>query len=1644
MLNLFTRFTLIVSFFFLFAAKASANDSDIVNCNHAWTVVVLGSSTSFGTGATVYDSSWVGKYTAYMLRKNSQNIVYNFGIPGYTSYQNLRPTGYTPPANRPAPNSSFNITAALALNPDAIIINLPSNDAINDYTLAEQQANFEAAIQLANAANVPVWVTTVQPRNNLNATQMNTQTLMRDWILSRFADKAVDFWTTVANGDGSIAAFYDYDYAHVNNAGHELFYRRVQEETILDSLCNRITQTLVVKAGNDIAVTLPTSTTTLDGSGTTSTHGGIVTSYSWTLISSPQGSSPQIVSPTTAITNVNNLVEGRYSFRLTATDNAPNTKSDTVNVVVSTRILIDFGPDVTSAPDVNGHYWNTVTETQNGIKITNAITSGNVATAIGFQVVNRIDGTFNAAGPGTNTGNTTGALGDYPSTVTSDFSFAEASATNGQWKLTGLEASKQYTIKFWGSRSVADDRIIQIKRADQSVWQEYNATGNINYNTSAIFTFFGKTQMTFDIRVKAGYSFGHICLIDIIRTTPANAPNLLPNALANEVTVSLPNTSGVLDASPSYDDDGSITAYSWAQLSGPSTAQIVSPTSISSVINNLIEGVYKFHLVVTDDSSATASTDVTVTVNTRILIDFGPTTTTSPDGGGKYWNNVADGLAGIKVTNAIATGNVATTVDLTIINRIDGTFNVAGPGTNTGNTIGAVGDYPAEATTDFAFAHPSATNGQWKLSDLDPTKQYTIKFWGARSAADQRYIQIKRADEANYQQYDGSNNTDYNNAAVFTFTNKTEMTFDVKVRDGDAFGYISLIDIKIITPPVDCTPHIVITSNPAGPSCSGYAVTFTAATTNAGTGPTYQWKKNGVNINGATSSTYTTTLLLNNDVISCFLTSNTGCVQGTTATSNNITAQVLPIVPKAGNISGPTDVCPFIDNANNAVYSIAPLANATTYTWTVPSGATIASGQGTTSISVHFDNTFGTTDTIRVIGGPCTNSAPTKLTISKILPAIPGAISGPTDACPFVNQPNNAVYSIVAVPGATSYTWTVPIGANIVSGQGTTSIQVSYNSSFINGSIKVTANANCGSRAPRSLTVSRTLPIAPASISGPASACPYIGTSTQVVYSIAAVANATSYTWTLPANMNLVNGQGTTSITVTFGAAFVGSTLKVKANANCASSGDRSFSITTTTSSTPGAITGPTNACGFIGTSTVATYTIRKVANALSYIWTVPAGASIASHPGGTGVNDTIITVSYNNSFVSGTPISVQSSGCVPSAARSLTITKAGAPSTPGTITGPTNSCPFVGTLTQAIYTVNKVADASSYNWVLPVGAIALHPNGSGSNDTVISVTYIVGFTQGIISVNAVNGCGSSAARTLSVKTLVPTTTPTIHGPTDPCPWIGTPGATYTINKITNATGYTWTVPLIGATATHPNGPGVNDTIIIVQYTSAFISGSITARADANCGSTSTRTLALVRKLPSTPGAITATQLQSCPNRRYSYSIAALPANATSVTWTVPTLLGASIVDGQGTTSITVDYPILSVIGLVSVVGTNNCGNSVSTRSFNINLPLCLGLRSGDGIAKNTVTQPETLPEGLEVKVLPNPTYNDFRLVVTSNDKKTPVHLRLLDISNKVIEVRSGINPGTTITIGANYMKGIYIGELIQGDKHKIVKLVKL
>jgi hypothetical protein len=84
---------------------------------------------------------------------------------------------------------------------------------------------------------------------------------------------------------------------------------------------------------------------------------------------------------------------------------------------------------------------------------------------------------------------------------------------------------------------------------------------------------------------------------------------------------------------------------------------------------------------------------------------------------------------------------------------------------------------------------------------------------------------------------------------------------------------------------------VTIAAAPAGPICGGTSVTFTPTPANGGATPTYQWQVNGNNV--ATGATYTSSTLVNSDVVRVIMTSNaTPCLTGSPATSTGITTVI--------------------------------------------------------------------------------------------------------------------------------------------------------------------------------------------------------------------------------------------------------------------------------------------------------------------------------------------------------------------------------------------------------------------------------------------------------------------------------------------------------------------------------------------------------------------------------------------------------------------------------------------------------------------------------------------------------------------------------------------------------------------------------
>ncbi len=90
-------------------------------------IVVLGSSTAEGYNLVDKSYSFVGLLSSYMNTTYPGSTVTNLGKGGYTTYHVL-PDGTSATANRPPVDPERNITKALSLNPDLIVISLPSND----------------------------------------------------------------------------------------------------------------------------------------------------------------------------------------------------------------------------------------------------------------------------------------------------------------------------------------------------------------------------------------------------------------------------------------------------------------------------------------------------------------------------------------------------------------------------------------------------------------------------------------------------------------------------------------------------------------------------------------------------------------------------------------------------------------------------------------------------------------------------------------------------------------------------------------------------------------------------------------------------------------------------------------------------------------------------------------------------------------------------------------------------------------------------------------------------------------------------------------------------------------------------------------------------------------------------------------------------------------------------------------------------------------------------------------------------------------------------------------------------------------------------------------------------------------------------
>ncbi|HOY96859.1 MAG TPA: MopE-related protein, partial [Catalimonadaceae bacterium] len=558
---------------------------------------------------------------------------------------------------------------------------------------------------------------------------------------------------------------------------------------------------------------------------------------------------------------------------------------------------------------------------------------------------------------------------------------------------------------------------------------------------------------------------------------------------------------------------------------------------------------------------------------------------------------------------------------------------------------------------------------------------------------------------------------------------------------------------------------------------------------------------------GATGSSSTNSITLS--FSSTYVTGNicvkaaNSCLQGANFCRSVTYFSAKPGTPVA--IIGSTPgVC-----GDTRSYSVANVANATSYNWTAPANSTIVSGQGTNTVSVQFLPGF-TTGSLSVTASNCKGTSTARTLALSYATGTPASIAGNLHGnC----AGSTGTYSCPAVSGATVYTWTVPANAVINSGQGTNSISVTFPNPFTSGTITVKSGTACYTSSARSITV-YSVPVAPSSISGTLlSVC---GGTTQTYTCPASTTGATSYSWTVPLGSVINSGQGTNSISLTLPAVYSSGTISVVAVNACGNSSLRSVTVRSVPAA-PTAINGlKVGACG----GSTQTYSCAaSTTGATSFTWSAPAGSVINSGQGTNTVSITLPSV-----FTSGSVSVVAGNACGNSTTYSTTVRSI--PTTPGTISGQTTNLCGGGTFT---YSIAAVAGATGYTWT-PAAGCSIVTNLGNS----ITMSVPSGFTTGTLSVIASNACGNSTAKTLAL-TRLPSTPGTITGPTAVCPL--QTGLTYSVAATAGLT-YTWTMP---GTGSIQSGQGTN----AISATWGSAAGSVVVKANNACGSSGNRTLAV-------------------------------------------------------------------------------------------------------------------------------------------------------------------------------------------------------
>jgi hypothetical protein len=369
----------------------------------------------------------------------------------------------------------------------------------------------------------------------------------------------------------------------------------------------------VANAGSNINITLPANTATLNGSGTDAD--GTIASYAWSRISGP--TTYTISSSTTAVTNLSNLVQGVYVFRLTVTDN--NGATGTSDVTVTVNAAANKAPKANAGPD------QTLTLPNNSTSLTGSgsDSDGTVASYLWTKISGPSSFTLGNPSSATTTltglvqgsyvfrltvTDNSGATGSDDVTITVNAAANQAPKANAGPDQTLTLPNNSTSLN--GSGTDSDGTVASY------LWTKISGPGSFTLGnpSSATTTLTGLVQGSYVFRLTVTDNSGATGMDDVtivVNTATTQPPSVNPGP--NQVLTLPTNATSLSGNGTAY--NGSITSYKWSKVSGPSSYLLGNPASASTSLTSLVQGSYQFRLTVKDNYGDSATGDVTVTVN---------------------------------------------------------------------------------------------------------------------------------------------------------------------------------------------------------------------------------------------------------------------------------------------------------------------------------------------------------------------------------------------------------------------------------------------------------------------------------------------------------------------------------------------------------------------------------------------------------------------------------------------------------------------------------------------------------------------------------------------------------------------------------------------------------------------------------------------------------------------------------------------------------------------------------------------------------------------------------------------------------------------------------------------------------------------